>query len=433
MLAAFITAAQWIGFSRNASLLAATLAIAMALPMGAAHAGVPKAGLSQERTAYAQFEALAAQTEAVGVMPRLSDPKAGPILHQFWDADAVLGHPPYAGDDLKALGTIQSLQGRLLKQYLLFTPTPGQAADTSKNTLLFQPEVARGTAFLVAWTAAMLDGFYPEVAARERSRGLTKADKANVLEVQGNMSSLFLHAIETIKIDGIRPENRKIIAAALAQYAPRVAAQITPAQRSKVRTAAESLGGKVDADTQALLDKVAAAMSQSGCAELCAVSSAGEQTQSAHTTHVAPVIARYYALVGDWRGHEDFVFPNYPRPVREQITLSCSKQASGSAVRCEWLFWRGKQKSATSTLVGADAQGDPQVFAVTSDGHAYSNPEKWIGAHSLKGWRTWADKDKQLYVSSTLTFRGSQTIEVHGFMTKDGKIVQKSSGILRRE
>ena len=142
------------------------------------------------------------------------------------------------------------------------------------------------------------------------------------------------------RLKGIKPENRKIIAAALAQYAPRVAAQITPAQRSKVRTAAESLGGKVDADTQALLDKVAAAMSQSGCAELCAVSSAGEQTHSAQATHVAPApaITRYYAIVGDWRGHEDFVFPNYPRPVRYQMTLSCGKQASGWAVRCEWLF-----------------------------------------------------------------------------------------------
>ena len=90
-----------------------------------------------------------------------------------------------------SLWTIQSLQGRLLRQYLFFTPTPGQTADTSKNTMLFQPELVRSTAFLVAWSAALLDGFYPQVAARDRSSGLSKSDKADVLKIRGRGVVIF--------------------------------------------------------------------------------------------------------------------------------------------------------------------------------------------------------------------------------------------------
>ena len=65
-------------------------------------------------------------------LPRLSDPREGPILREFWDT-STLGKPPYAAD-IKALTAVIGQQGRIIEACNKFVPHPAPRPSPAATT-----------------------------------------------------------------------------------------------------------------------------------------------------------------------------------------------------------------------------------------------------------------------------------------------------------
>ena len=142
--------------------------VAILLLAGAARAEVPADGTAKLEAAASDFRALVAGKKP-GELPRFADDTDRKMLTAFWDADAIVGSPPYSARDIPALLEILGGLADLLRTYV-FHAEPGKQADTISNEALYQDELVRTLAVLIRVNAAQMEAaadFFGDLPAED--------------------------------------------------------------------------------------------------------------------------------------------------------------------------------------------------------------------------------------------------------------------------
>ncbi len=246
------------------------LTFLVALSACPARAEVPPDAATRVQTAYKDIEALAQKTLVKGVLPKWSDPDGQAALARMWDAPAILGTPPYAGKDTSTLMSVMPVEVALTKSYILFTPKPGTQPDLTANSIAYQDEIARGSAFLMrvfGATLPALDDFVahlkPEQMTKVRLEGIRRMRLGMLQEVTGLSS--------TMRSDGLKPENRAVIVAALADSAGPLSAAVLPTDREAMIKTVEPAMPMLTADEKTRMQGFIASMKRTDCKGLCAL------------------------------------------------------------------------------------------------------------------------------------------------------------------
>lgn len=145
-----------------------------------------------------------------------------------------------------------------------------------------------------------------------------------------------------------------------------------------------------------------------------------------------PAAVRYYAFVGHWRGKGQLSEIGHA-PVALALWLSCSKAASGWAVRCELLAKNGKMRMTESDLFGVDAvTGQGHWYAVTNQGDAHDHLTHWIDAKTMSASHAWTQDGKHFEEHITITLPHNKTLTFRSVVTANGVQVNAFSGKVSR-
>lgn len=235
-----------------------------------ARAEMPVDAQAVADAAYEHIVALAKQTREKGTMPQWSDPAGQAALSKLWDEPAILGKPPYFAKDVPVLLAIAVKEGSVLKSYVLFSAKAGTPPDFAANSVNYQDEIARASAFMIRVIGAELPAFSdfminlkPEQVTETRLKGVRQFRLGILQEVSG--------ASAMVRSPELKPENRAAIIAALADSSDALAAASPPADRdAMIRTIAPALPS-LTADETTEIARFDRAMKRTDCTGLCAV------------------------------------------------------------------------------------------------------------------------------------------------------------------
>jgi len=153
---------------------------------------------------------------------------------------------------------------------------------------------------------------------------------------------------------------------------------------------------------------------------------------TAGTTSKLPAAARYYPLVGHWKG-KGHLSEAGQAPIALALRLTCNKAASGWAVRCAMVAKNDKMTMTESDLMGVDAiTGKGHWYAVTNQGETHDHIAEWVDRKTMKAHYAWSADGKQMVENITLMLARGKSMEFHSVVTADGKEVSAFSGKLAR-
>ena len=220
--------------------------------------------------AYNQVDTLVRLRHAEGTMPRLSDTRDAPTLLSFWDAKTFLREPPYTVQSLGQLMSMFEQQNRVMKAYVFYAKGTASPADTERNSVEFQDEIATGLAFLVRTTAAInpaLGNFVQTLPPEQ----MTEIRRAGLAQVRLGTVQMLTGAAMTLRDSQYRANNQRLMTAAMAHSAAAIAEGLRPEQRAELSTTIRTALPKVTAEAKADLEVVLKALSQTACINLCLV------------------------------------------------------------------------------------------------------------------------------------------------------------------
>lgn len=162
-----------------------------------------------------------------------------------------------------------------------------------------------------------------------------------------------------------------------------------------------------------------------GCAVVAAPAAAASSDK-------LPAAARYYPLVGHWKGEGELASPGQPA-VKLALKLSCYKVSSGWAVRCAMSARNGKMVMTESDLFGVDpVTGQGHWYAITNQGETHDHLTKWTDARTMKAQHGWQQGGKQMMEHIVLKLPAKRTLEFRSVVTADGQQAGAFSGRLAR-
>lgn len=257
-----LTGRRWVGVALTLSLLGGA---------GAAQAGAGAGGLDEADQAYAAFQALVAQTQPRGDMPRLSDAGSSAVLDRLWDRQGILGGPPYTGNDVDALQQVIGLEAKVLTAYIKAGQVGSDAASAAGDSS-FEAEISASEAFLVTASPALLEAAADAISKSLDLQHLTDDQKQRLKSFGSGLDGIVTEvdgAISTISDSGFSAANQKVIADALAQSGARLAVQLTPRQRTRVIKAAAKAIPAADPTAAAGLETLIGSMATTDCSAIC--------------------------------------------------------------------------------------------------------------------------------------------------------------------
>lgn len=146
----------------------------------------------------------------------------------------------------------------------------------------------------------------------------------------------------------------------------------------------------------------------------------------------APAAARFYPLVGTWKGQGEMREGDQPA-VQLALDYRCKKASAGSAVSCEMKASNDKMTLAETDLFGVDpVSGQGHWYAVTNQGETHDHLADWTDAHSMKARHAWTQDGKKMEEHVTMKLNGSNTLEFVSIMSVEGKPVASFRGTLKR-
>lgn len=146
----------------------------------------------------------------------------------------------------------------------------------------------------------------------------------------------------------------------------------------------------------------------------------------------APPAARYYPLLGHWKGKGQLAETG-KAPVPLAIKVSCYKAASGWAVRCAMIAKNGKMTMTEADLFGVDAvTGKGHWYAMTNQGEVSDLVTEWKDAKTMTAQVSWMQEGKHMVEKVTFMLPRSRAMEFRTVVTADGKQVTVFSGKLTR-
>lgn len=145
-----------------------------------------------------------------------------------------------------------------------------------------------------------------------------------------------------------------------------------------------------------------------------------------------PAAARYYPLVGHWNGQGQ-LGETGKIPTSLALQLTCSKAASGWAIRCDMAAKNGKLLISEADLMGVDAvTGKGHWYAVTNQGETHDHITEWTSANEMKAYYSWVQEGKKMHENITVKLLSKKNLEFRSVVSADGKEVNVFSGTLKR-
>jgi len=146
----------------------------------------------------------------------------------------------------------------------------------------------------------------------------------------------------------------------------------------------------------------------------------------------APAAARYYPLLGHWKGEGELGEPGQAAS-KLALKLACRKDASGWAVRCEMQAKNGAMTMSEVDLFGVDpVSGQGHWYAVSNQGETHDHLTQWTDAKTMKATYAWVQDGKQMQEHIVFTLPSRKSIEFRSVVSADGKQVGTFSGRLAR-
>lgn len=142
--------------------------------------------------------------------------------------------------------------------------------------------------------------------------------------------------------------------------------------------------------------------------------------------------ARYYPLVGHWKGSAQLSEPGQ-KPLTLTLALDCRKAAAGSAVRCDLIAKNAKMTMRESDLFGVDAAtGQGHWYAISDQGDAHDHLTQWSDAKTMTASHAWTQEGKHMEERVTFSLPTRKALEFHSVVTADGEEVNTFSGKMSR-
>jgi hypothetical protein len=146
----------------------------------------------------------------------------------------------------------------------------------------------------------------------------------------------------------------------------------------------------------------------------------------------APAAARFYPLVGTWKGQGEMREGDQPA-VTLTLSYQCRKASAGHAVSCEMNAANDKMAMAETDLFGVDpVSGKGHWYAVTNVGETHDHIADWPNAKTMTGYHGWNQDGKKMEEKVTFTFNGSRSMEFQSVVSADGVKVASFTGHLKR-
>jgi len=155
-------------------------------------------------------------------------------------------------------------------------------------------------------------------------------------------------------------------------------------------------------------------------------------TAMAARAEAPPAAARFYPLLGDWKGQGELK-QGGGAPMPLALGFSCGKASSGWAVSCRMVAKNGDMTMTESDLMGVDAAtGKGHWYAVTSDGETHDHLAEWTDASHMQADYSWTQDGKKMHEHITMALPSEKAMNFRSVVTADGKEVGVFSGDLTR-
>jgi hypothetical protein len=159
---------------------------------------------------------------------------------------------------------------------------------------------------------------------------------------------------------------------------------------------------------------------------------AGPAAVSAADTTAAPDAARFFRLVGHWKGHGELAQPGQA-PARLTLDYRCRKSAASSAVSCEMKARNGTMAIAETDLFGVDPVGRRgHWYAVTNQGESHDHLVEWTDAGTMKARYAWSQDGAKMEENIAIRFDGARSMDFRSVVTANGNEAAVFGGTLRR-
>lgn len=159
---------------------------------------------------------------------------------------------------------------------------------------------------------------------------------------------------------------------------------------------------------------------------------AGSAAVSAADTAAAPEAARYFPLVGHWKGHGELTQPGQA-PARLTLDYRCRKAAASSAVSCELKARNGAMSIAETDLFGVDpVRRQGHWYAVTNQGESHDHLVEWSDAGTMKARYAWTQDGAKMEKNIAIRFDGARSMNIRSVVTANGDEAAVFGGTLRR-
>ena len=258
----------WIsGYGRmRQTLAAAALMLSVLAWPGPAGADIPAGSVSQVDAAFAAFEARAKEAQAHGGMPRWSVPEDRDVLARMLDP-ALLGAPPYSRKDLAAMDAIAGKARAVYGAYLGFARDAPTPEAMEEKALASQDELLHLDAFFIALEGAELTAL-ADFVAHLKPGELTEVRLDGLRQMRLGILQTIAGAL-AMSSDAVRPENRELLLAALADNAEPIAAALPITTRAQLADAVRNVFASMPPADQARVQSFLKAMASTQCSGLC--------------------------------------------------------------------------------------------------------------------------------------------------------------------
>jgi hypothetical protein len=196
----------------------------------------------------------------VSALPRLSDPRAAPMLNALWNTQALLAGRPQPEAGTPELQRWGDGAARVLRIYLTaFRAGNPDPAEAERRMAAYQNETSRAFSFLLRMGTTLQQGALDRV--RTMPPAQREAEKAQLVQGLQRMSvglaQLSQGMLMQLRSPGLKPENARLLATAVAEDLPLFGPTLPIAARRELRQGATNLlPGLRDAATRAQVERI---------------------------------------------------------------------------------------------------------------------------------------------------------------------------------
>ncbi len=231
-----------------------------------ARAEVAPEAVSRGREAVGEFALRVPADATVAQLPRLADPGAAPMLNAIWNSGPVVAGRPQPAAGAADLQRWADGAARVLRAYLTaFSAGGASEAEAGRRMLAFQDETSRGFVFLLRIATTLQTAAQDSVAHLPPAQRL--AGRAQIEEGMARMGAgigqIGLGILAQLNGTGLRVENARLLATALAEDVPLIRPVLPAAMRQALREAASTVSrNQRDDATRAQLQRVRQALAE---------------------------------------------------------------------------------------------------------------------------------------------------------------------------